>query len=114
LAAAELSMIADINWRTIVSSPWRDAEHINVLELRALSTALRWTLSRPSSIGQRLLLFSDSMVVIGAVNKGRSSSQQLLRRLRFLSALLMASGIRLFLRWLPSEINPADGPSRAF
>jgi hypothetical protein len=114
LLSGDLSAIACVDWRTIISYQWRDTEHINVLELRALSTAVRWALSSPTSIGRRLFLLSDSLVVIGAVNKGRSSSQQLLRRLRFLSALLLASGMRLFLRWLPSELNPADGPSREF
>src|SRR4051812_22284814 len=88
-----------------------DAEHINVLEARALSTAVRWVLSHPLSMGRRLLALSDSQVVIGAVNKGRSSSQQLLRCLRGVSALLLASGVRLVLQWVPSASNPADEPS---
>ena len=100
-------------WSTIVSSPWRKEEHINVLELRSLLTAVRWTLShRTGQTNQRLLVLSDSAVVVGAARKGRSSSQPLLRRLRQLSALLLASGLRLRLVWVPSELNPADAASR--
>lgn len=101
-------------WSTIVSSRWKQSgEHINSLELRAVATAVKWSLSYPSSSpGRKLLLFSDSLVAIGALNKGRSSSPLLLRRLRAISAWLLAGGLRLLLYWIPSELNPADEPSR--
>lgn len=101
-------------WSVIVSSQWRDNnEHINSLELRAAATAVKWSLSYPScSPGRKLLLFSDSQVAIGSLSKGRSSSPLLLRRLRAISASLLASGLRLLLYWIPSELNPADEPSR--
>lgn len=104
---------SNCSWSTIVSTPWREHdEHINSLELRALSTAVRWALKSPSSIASRLLVFSDSQVAVFSSNKGRSSSHLLLRRLRPLAACLLSSGLRLLLRWIPSEDNPADGPSR--
>jgi hypothetical protein len=103
---------ADLSWRTIVSTPWREKEHINSLELRAINTAARWAVKSPLSVSSRLLVFSDSQVAVFASIKGRSSSHLLLRRLRSLAACLLASGLRLLLRWIPSECNPADGPSR--
>lgn len=105
------ALVVDNVWSTIVSSRWKRQEHINVLELRSLCTAVRWLLSRRDS-GRRVMILSDSQVVIGAVSKGRSSSQHLLRRLRHLSALLLASGLQLRLRYVRSADNPADGPSR--
>lgn len=99
-------------WSTIVSSRWRAAEHINSLELRAVSTAVRRVLSSPATIRRRLLVLCDSQVAVGALAKGRSSSRLLLLRLRPLTALLLASGLHLCTRWLPSRLNPADGPSR--
>lgn len=99
-------------WSTIISSPWKEPEHINVLETRAVSTALRWVLSSPDSIRRRLLLLCDSQVVVYAISKGRSSSFELLRRLRYLSALVLASGVQLLPRWIDSAANPADGASR--
>jgi len=101
-------------WRVIVSSRWRATEHINKLELRSISTTLRWVASFPSSIRRRLLLLSDSQVAVGALSKGRSSSFALLVRLRPISALLLATGLQLHTRWLASHLNPADAPSRAF
>ena len=98
--------------RVIVSSRWRDPEHINVLELRAVQTALRWVLSRPAGNNCRLLLLIDSSVSVFALNKGRSSARPVLRRLRAIAALVLAAGLRPFSRWIPTALNPADGPSR--
>jgi hypothetical protein len=100
------------NWATIVSHPWRWEDHINVLEVQAAVLSLRWVLSHPRAIGSRVLLFGDSQVALGCLAKGRSSSYPLLRLLRRVAALVLASGLRPSYRWLPSAANPADGPSR--
>jgi hypothetical protein len=99
-------------WKTIVASRWRGQEHINQLEVRSISTALRWTLSFPWSTRHRLLVLSDSAVAVGSLTKGRSSSIQLLRRLRTVAALCLASGMTLSTVWVPTHLNPADEPSR--
>jgi hypothetical protein len=104
----------DLRWRTIVASRFTKPEHINSLELRSACTAIRWVLSSPDSINRRLLLLSDSQVAVGALCKGRSSAHSLLARLRPTCALLLASGIQLSVRWIRSELNPADEPSRRF
>jgi hypothetical protein len=71
-------------------------------------------LSYRRSVARRLLVVSDSSTVVGAVRKGRSSSFQLLLRLRSLAAMLLASGVQLRVEWCPSKLNPADEPSRNF
>lgn len=101
-------------WRTIIAAPFRRSEHINELELRSVCTTVRWVLTSPHSIERRLLLLCDSQVAVGALTKGRTSAHSLLRRLRPTAALLLASGIRLSMRWIPSALNPADGPSRRY
>jgi len=106
--------VQNSRWSTIISSKWRSAEHINILELRAVISAIRWALSYPSSMGCRVLVLSDSAVAVGALSKGRSSSPQLLSRLRSVASLLLCSGIRLTVSWIPTELNPADEPSRKF
>lgn len=104
-------------WRTLISSTWRWKEHINTLELRAIVLALRRVLSSPSSHngsgGCRLMLLCDSAVVTYAMLKGRSSSPALVNGMKQMAALLLSSGIRLGIVWIPTEINPADAPSRA-
>lgn len=100
-------------WNELIAARWRrQDEHINSLEARALSTTVRRCLSQPSSTHHRLLILSDSQVVVGAITKGRTSSPDLLRRIRSISALLLAAGIKLFVRWIPSADNPADAASR--
>ena len=99
-------------WTTIVSTAWRGVEHINALELRAALLAVHWALSFPSSLGRRVFLLVDSTVSFFALWKGRSSSPKLLLVLRKISALLLAGGLSLLPGWVPSAVNPADGPSR--
>ena len=89
-------LLQEVDWRVIVAAPFRHAEHINVLELRALTTAVRWAFSSPRAICSRLLAWVDSTVVMFAARKGRSSAYQLLRLLRRLSAFLLCSGMMLY------------------
>jgi hypothetical protein len=104
--------VSEADWRVIVSSAWRDDEHINVLELRAALLAIHHALTYPSSLCSRVFLLLDSTVAFFSLWKGRSSSPALLLVLRKVSALLLAGGISLMLGWLPSASNPADAPSR--
>lgn len=99
-------------WRTIISQPWREDEHINCLELRAALLAVHRALSSPSAISSRVFLLVDSTVAFFSLWKGRSSSPALLLILRKISALLLAGGLSLLPGWVPSALNPADAPSR--
>jgi hypothetical protein len=112
MPAVAADFVTSSRWRKIVGAVWKRPEHINRLEARALHTALRWCLSRPTVTGSRLLMFSDSSTVCGSVNKGRSSSPEILRILRSIASHLLVSGCSLTVRWVPSSINPADGASR--
>ena len=58
----------------------RDA-HINPKELAAVLTGVRWASRAPRTRRCRLVLQSDSAVVVSAVRKGRSSKPGLLSRL---------------------------------
>ena len=106
------SAVASARWSTLVSSRWRGVEHINALELRAVLLAVHWLLSSPSSLHRRVYLLVDSTVALFTLWKGRSSSPNLLFVLRKINALLLAGSVSLLTGWLPSELNPADAPSR--
>ena len=41
--------LPEARWATLVSKPWSVAEHINVLEARALLLAVRWVVSHPAA-----------------------------------------------------------------
>ena len=101
-------------WSTLVASRWRRPEHINALECRALTTAVRWAISHPTAVSSRVLVWVDSLSVVFAARKGRSSAPWLSPRLRTLAAWQLAFGIRLYCNWIPTEVNPADVPSRRF
>jgi len=99
-------------WRTVVSSPWMQSEHITSLEARSALTALRWAVSSPAVADSRLFLFVDNMALFWALNKGRSSSPLLHARLRSIAYLLLCFGCRLTTAWINTEANPADAASR--
>lgn len=99
-------------WRTAVSSAVRYEAHINKLELRTGLTALDWVSRQASGFRSRAIKLSDSMVSVGALAKGRSSSRVLNRQLRRYAAMFVATFIRSVYAWLPTWINPADEPSR--
>ena len=110
-----LALVRTSRWATIISTPVRVEEHINLLELRAFTLALLWLLSlrRPPSF-LRTLFLTDSTVVYFATKKGRSSSQLLSQPLRRVAALLLAGGVAPVLGWVPTHLCPADAPSRSF
>ena len=89
----------------------RDA-HINVKEASAVLTGVRWAARAPRTRRCRLVLQSDSAVVVGALRKGRSSKPGLLRRLRRLAAITLAERITLASRHVSTDRNMADSPSR--
>jgi hypothetical protein len=101
-------------WRVVASYKWRRPRHINLLELSALTTSVRWVLSYQDRAVSNCLILSDSAVVVGAVRKGRSSSFEILRALRRLTALVLSSSLNICLWWVPTDHNPADEPSRRF
>lgn len=110
--ASVTEFVKRAGWKTCVSDFWRFSEPIAYLECRAVHTAFRWVLSHADSRRTKALLLIDSGTVEGALRKGRSSSWALLHRQRHISALSLASGLRLRPVWVPSSLNPADKPSR--
>ncbi|CAE8625209.1 unnamed protein product, partial [Polarella glacialis] len=102
-------------WRTICS--WRfkhlhGPEHINVLELRAFLTSLRWRLRKKGGIAKRFFHLLDSQVNLGILAKGRTSSRKLSPVLRQISALLLAANMLPICAYVNTHDNPADKPSR--
>lgn len=112
LSTPSYDFLTDSAWKTCISHKWKYFQHINLLEARALFESVLWYSRSTKNLGTRMVLFSDSMVVLGALLKGRSSSLRLLHIVRRISAVLLASDIFPVWFWTPTSINPADGPSR--
>jgi hypothetical protein len=99
-------------WALTWKSKWAVQEHINIQELRVIAgIGRRLSMSR-RAWGKKVLVLSDSSAALGATMKGRSSVYPLLRQCRVLAAIGLALGIRISVRWVPSERNASDGPSR--
>ena len=101
------------DWSIILLAKWSDPpKHTVEGEGRGLMFAVKHSLRSGSSFGKRHLLLSDSLTNVLASGKGRSSRDSVATSARAFAAHSLATGARFYLRWLPSEANHADGPSR--
>lgn len=103
---------SEVFWTTIISHRWRwSHEHINVLEMRAILLSLLWLVSC-RVLSRCTPLLTDSMVCLGVLKKGRTSSPGLSRVHSIIAALCLGANLVLVPTHIPSELNPADRPSR--
>ena len=101
-------------WKTIISGQWKhEAEHINVLELRAFLTGLSWRLRSKANLRTRAICLLDSQVVLGALAKGRSASRRMGHLVARADSLMLAASFMCMLGYVASPKNPADAPSRS-
>lgn len=102
------------DWTVRVSGVWGAERHINVRELHALDYGLRALVAGhgAGAVEKRPLCFVDSLVALGVAAKGRASSYELLTAYRSIAALLLGTGIAPHWRYVSSEWNSADAPSR--
>lgn len=102
-------------WRTVKLGKWKHTrEHITLKEGRALLIAIRRLSRSKQNRGKRHLFLLDNLSLVFAVAKGRAHSFDLLRILQKISAICLASRLTIRPRWVRSEVNTADGPSRGF
>lgn len=101
------------DWSVVWSAPWKFRANILETEARALNWSVEHLLRANRNIGKHLVCLVDNLPVALAATKGRGKSQLLKGPLRKITSLLLASGSRLHVRWIPSELNIADRPSRA-
>ena len=100
-------------WQTVAGWRWGDqGEHINVLELRAVLTTIKWRIERLQQCDLRCIHLVDSLVVLHALSRGRSSSRKMRRTLMRLNSYLLASGLHPTWGYVDTHQNPADRPSR--
>ena len=106
------SWLVPSRWHLVYQGTWRDLEHNNILEARTAVNLLRHVARDPSRWGEKLLVFTDSLVTLGILTKGRSSVHVLNRLCRKAAAIVLSTGLKVYWRWVPSEVNYSDGPSR--
>ena len=91
---------------------WQRAENILVLEARALIGGIRRVCSSNHGHDCRQLCLVDNLSLALCFERSRSRNFKVIRILRQASAYLLGFNISLSVRWIPSELNSADGPSR--
>jgi hypothetical protein len=99
-------------WRVVCAYPWKRPAHINVLEAQVAVTAIERTCRSVRRVGVGHILYIDSLAVLGALRKGRSSAKRLNAFCRRAAALELAYRVTMYFRWIRSADNPADEPSR--
>ena len=82
------------------------------LEGRAAIRGIRRISRNRMRHGQRHVILVDNMSLCLALTKGRSSSKHMLHICRQTLALSIVTDCRFVFRWIASELNPADEPSR--
>ena len=101
-------------WIFVWRHKWRRQEHINIQEGRALLRAAERVCQSRERHGRQHLILTDSRVMLGVGQKGRSSRASLNRFARNLAALTLGYRQVFLFRGISTKINPAAGPSRSF
>ena len=91
---------------------WAFPEHNNLLEMRVAVVAAMMACYDPTKWRKRVMIISDSQCVIGCIMKGRSSVRPFNLLCRKLAGATLSTQIKLYLRYVRSERNVSDGPSR--
>ena len=101
-------------WEETARWTWNTGEHNNILEGRAALVAVKIATREPKDWRKRHLVMSDSQVVIGVFGKGRSSKHEMNCLARRLCAMVVATGVKVYFRYVRTHRNHADGPSRGY
>ena len=103
----------DRTWQVVGRKRWQREETMPVYEARATQYAVRHILRSQKNFGKKFIVLTDSMTAAVSFDKGRAQSFRLRRVVQQTAALCLGSGTLFRCRWVPSEWNPADGPSRS-
>ena len=104
--------IVDRKWHVCGRHKWKKSSSMPVNEARASLYAAKHILRSCEGFSQRHVILSDSMTSTCAFSRGRAHTHELRRVCQQFGALCFASGAQITVRWIPSEWNPSDGPSR--
>lgn len=84
------------------------------LESRALTRGLEVSVSLRKFRNTRVLMLVDNMSVCFSFERRRARAFKLLLQIRKLASLSLALNLRVSFRWIASEANATDEPSRKF
>ena len=104
--------VVDRAWAVTGRHQWRRPLTLPVAEARASLNAVKHVIRTQANWGMKHLLLSDSMTAVCALSRGRAQGFELRRVCQQFGAIPLVTRCSFSLRWIPSEWNPADGPSR--
>ena len=107
-------LLAKSRWEPKIWGRWHHEGNILELEGRALVKSLRRIALSVFGSDIRQLLLVDNMSVALSFDRFRSRSFKLLKQIRRFSAYLLSRNIHAVVRWIPSEFNSSDEPSRFY
>ena len=99
-------------FKTLISSKAKWQAHSGLLECHGVLLTVKWICRSRARHHRRAVILVDAKTALGSISKGRSSARALRRTLRSTAAHCLAADLLLRLVYIPSESNPADGPSR--
>lgn len=105
--------LKDSLWSTVRQGLVHHAEDIMVLEARAAVKGMERLACGASGSRTRQLFLLDSMSLVLCLCRGRSRSFSALVQLRRFFSYALARDILPSFRWIPSELNSSDAPSRS-
>ena len=107
------SMLHKELWQPKLWGKWDYPDNI-VLEGRALVKSLKRIALTTFGHSIRQLLLVDNLAVALAFDRCRSRDYKLLKQIRRFCGYLLSRNISASIRWVPSELNNSDEPSRYF
>ena len=107
-----LDVLSPEAWHIVFSGRWNHHENILRTEGRAMISGIRHKMRALRSQQRRHVVLVDNLSLALGICKGRGSTSLLNSTCRQLCALSLASDCRVHVRWIPSERNSADKPSR--
>ena len=103
---------AQADFVDILNIKAKHISHAGAMEAEAVLLAIKWVIRSSSRFATRLVLGVDAKAVLHAIMKGRSSAPSLTRIIKAIAAHCLAANLLVHPIYIPSESNPADGPSR--
>ena len=101
-------------WKTLYAGRFLYKEPITILEGRSLLWKLRFDAKNSLNHGSKRLYLVDNFGLALSMGRGRAVNYSVLQLCRRSAALQLFAGIDAHFRWIPSEWNVADAPSRRY
>jgi hypothetical protein len=108
----EVGLVEAWGWRVDRLGSFKFEKHITGKEARVAVWGVAFHMLDCSNHQFRILRLVDNFSVALSFSKGRASNHGMLQQTRRLAALSISCDVFCTFRWIPSEWNPADEPSR--